>query len=531
MAYWNCTIRPAAVGSALRPELAVGAVAVLCAVMALPNAALPSSNHLQTAIELINQGDLEGAEKEARLALNSPEERAPAWSVLGTIRVQQKKYDEGVEFLRRAITLNPRLVGARVTLGGVYVLQGKKDPAREAFTEAVRLDPSNFNAHFDLAQLESDSGNYRASLEAAKPIASALKRSPEGLVLLSTDYSELQQKDSLEALVPEWNALADSPPELAAAFATVLIKNGSGREAIEILEKARSTSPHSFDVALALGRGYASMNDLDQASESYEAALRLNDSCVHCLTEIARIADHQGNLEKALAYLIRAKAIEPEDPEILFEFGKVCLEKNLIDDALPALQKAVALKPDYDPYVYVMGSAYVARGDRTQAAEVYRQLLKKHPADPVLNYAMGAVLYLQGRHSEAESFLKKSVEGQPDQIAAYYYLALNYDSMGQQDRAVGLFRDLLKRHPDHASATADLGKILLRQHKYDEAQQVLERAVTLDPNSAQAHYQLAMVLHRLGKTAQSEEEFAASHKLEMERHARTDQRLRLLLPD
>ena len=99
-----------------RVECVLRALALLCAVLALPGVVRPSTNHLQTALELFNQGDLEGAEKEARFALNAPQDRAPAWEILGTIRVQQKKYDEAVGFLRRALSLNPRLVGARVTL-------------------------------------------------------------------------------------------------------------------------------------------------------------------------------------------------------------------------------------------------------------------------------------------------------------------------------------------------------------------------------------------------------------------------------
>src|SRR5689334_13491367 len=81
-------------------------LAILGASLAMPATEPPSTDHLQTAIQLINQGDLQGAEKEVRLALSVPEQRAPAWGILGTIRVQQNKLDEAVEFLRKAIALN-----------------------------------------------------------------------------------------------------------------------------------------------------------------------------------------------------------------------------------------------------------------------------------------------------------------------------------------------------------------------------------------------------------------------------------------
>jgi Flp pilus assembly protein TadD len=76
-----------------------------------------------------------------------------------------------------------------------------------------------------------------------------------------------------------------------------------------------------------------------------------------------------------------------------------------------------------------------------------------------------------------------------------------------------------------------LGGILLRAHQYEEAQQNLQRAVSLDPDSVEAHYQLGVVLRRVGKSADSESEFAESRKLEAEQRAQKDVRLRLLLPD
>src|SRR5438034_5475739 len=106
VARWNnlrCTSTSTVTRPDHRVECVLRALALLCAVLALPGVVRPSTNHLQTALELFNQGDLEGAEKEARFALNAPQDRAPAWGILGTIRVQQKKYDEAAGFLREAL--------------------------------------------------------------------------------------------------------------------------------------------------------------------------------------------------------------------------------------------------------------------------------------------------------------------------------------------------------------------------------------------------------------------------------------------
>ena len=71
----------------------------------------------------------------------------------------------------------------------------------------------------------------------------------------------------------------------------------------------------------------------------------------------------------------------------------------------------------------------------------------------------------------------------------------------------------------------------MRQHQYDESQKDLERAISLDPSSVEAHHQMGMLLRRLGRTTESDQELAQSRKLEEERRAQTGVRLRLLLPE
>jgi tetratricopeptide (TPR) repeat protein len=506
----------------------------LCAVLLLlPSLASAQLNHIETAAQLLSQGQVQQAEAEARLALDNPASRPLGLAMLGTIRLQEGKYAESASFLTQALALNPRLVGARTTLGNAYLLQGKPESARKSFQEALHFDPGNFNARLDLAKTEAALHNYTQSLTVAGPIADRLRASDEGLLLLAADYGSLGKKEELKALVPSWERLPAVPDESSLEFGNTLALFGMTAEAQRVFEavEAKTASNPSPSLPLQLARGYLSLGVLDRAERSFQRGLSLNLACAPCELGLAEVAERQDNTEKALAHLIAAKRLAPDDPEILFQFGKVCLQRNLPDDALSALTKAVQLKPEQDSYVYVLASANVAQGHLPQAASLFGQLLQKHPQDAVVKYALGAVDFLQGNYEEAESSLKQSLKIQPDQVAASYYLGLTYDAVGQDAQSVVVFRDLLRSHPEHAPSYVKLGSILLRQHQYDQAQPLLERAVALDPKSVQAHYQLGLLLRRLGKTEESDRHLAESRKLETERSSQTELKLRLLLPD
>jgi len=496
-------------------------------------AACAQTSHIEAAARLLSSGDTGRAEAEARSALEIPSTRPLALAMLGTIRLQQGKTEESIKFLSQALAQNPKLIGARTTLGNAYAFSNQPDLAAQCFREVLKLDPANFNARFDLFKLEASRHNFQQSLDLATPILRQLLDSDEGLVVLASDYGALGKKKELEDLVACWQKLPEPGDESALDFATTLLVYGMKAEATMVLEdqEKRLQSPAQPDTTLRLANAFLALGSLDHAENATQRALSQEPDCTACYQLLAQIAEHQADSEKALSFLVKAKQLAPQDPEVLFEFGRVCLERNLLDDALPALTKAVALKPDNDSYVYALGSANVGKQQLADALHLFQQLLKKHPQDAMLMYAIGAVYYLESQFTEAESLLKQSLAMQPDLTAAAYYLALTYDAMGDDERAIPIFHNLLKSNPRHAPSYVKLGGILVRQHQYEEAQRDLEQAVSLDPNSVEAHYQLGVVLRRMGKSAESDAQFAESRRLETEQAAQRDLHLRLLLPD
>lgn len=496
----------------------------------LPWVCFTQVNHIGAAARLLNQGDFDRADNEAQQAVKDPTTRALGLAMLGTIRLQQGKYEDSENFLNRALQLNPNLVGARLTLGDAYLLQNRLTDARKTFQEAFARYPSSFDARFHLAKVESSLLNFQRSLDLARPIESKLSTTDDGLLLLATDYGALGKKEELDRAYENWQQLPARSPEVSVDFGSVLASYGMQDQAKKVFDEAETdvAAQASESVRFKLARGYFSISSLDHAEKNFALALSLDPECAACNLGLAQVAEKQGITEKALSYLLQAKKLEPEGPEILFEFGKVCLQQNLVKDAVPALEKAVELQPDRDPYVYVLASADVAAGNLSEAASLLARLLQKHPQDAVLNYAMGAVFFLRGKFSESQSSLQRSLRAQPDQIAASYYLGLTYDAIGDDEQAVAIFQDLVKRHPEHGLAHVKLGTILLREHKYEDAHQNLEKAISLLPDSVEAHYQLGVLLRRLGNTTEAEKEFAQSRKLESEH---SQMRLQLLLPE
>ena len=399
---------------------------------------------LQRAVVLVQQGRLEEADQQAQLAIANPQTRAVGYSVLGTIRFQQKRLPESVDLFQKAIRLDPGLLGAHLSLAEVYRFQGRPELALGVYRRILKLDPSNAAARLGLARSETEKGNYRQSLELVQPVLAALKQSPDGLVVLATDYLKTGNRGAAAELAKDWSRLADPPPAWSIKFAVLLAREGAVPQATEILERTRQNSPPSFELAFNLAGVYLLQKDPARALASYDEALALNPTAVPALLQAAGIAERQGELERSLSYWMRAKKIELNNPEILLGFGRVCLKMDLLDDAEPALTQAASLRPEDPVYQYMLAAAKVGKRQFEAAQGLIEGLVKQKPEDAQLQYALGSVLYLEGHLADAAVHLRESVRLLPDQLAPYYYLALVARDQGSESEAITLLQELLQ---------------------------------------------------------------------------------------
>ena len=513
-------------GAWLRPP-----VLFLCLSLIAETSLADSREALQKAADLVQQGQFEQADREARRALSDPQTRAVAYSVLGIIRFQQRRLDDSAKFLQEAIRLDPRLLGAHLSLAEVYTLQGKQQRALTLFRRVLVLDPANVDARLALARVETEKGNYRESLALVKPVLNRVKQSPDGLLVLAADHAKLPDKEAAAALADDWRRLASAPPELSTKFALLLLEGGAVPEAVDILERVQQAGPTSYEAAFNLAGAYAANSDLARALDAYDKALSFNSQSVLALRQAAIIAERQGELERSLSYWVRARKLEPEDSEILLGFGRVCLKMDLLEDAELALSKAASLRPQEAKYQYTLAAAKTGRRQFEAAQSILQSLLKTHPGDPQLEYALGSVEYLQGHLPEAAAHLRESVRLQPSQVGSYYYLALAVRDQQNEGEAIRILEGLLQEHPEHAAAREVLGTLLMSANKYDDARQNLEEAVRLNPKSVKANYQLGLLLARMGKKDEADKQLEIAKSLRKEDEENSRLQLRLLDPD
>ncbi|MFI1162487.1 tetratricopeptide repeat protein [Streptomyces sp. NPDC020801] len=119
--------------------------------------------------------------------------------------------------------------------------------------------------------------------------------------------------------------------------------------------------------------------------------------------------------------------------------------------------------------------------DFAGAARTYRRVLEIEPHNKVAWYNLGVIAQQEGRTTDARKAYDKALKIDPKYASALYNEALLLKS-SDPDRAMGLLARAIAARPNAATAHLQLGLILARKDRDDQAGDEFRRAVAADPS-------------------------------------------------
>jgi len=279
---------------------------------------------------------------------------------------------------------------------------------------------------------------------------------------------------------------------------------------------------HDFASAiLPLKRALEVDSDLTPAHQLLGYALLAQGYAAQAIPHLQRVDDktglgiaqiQTGQLPEAVASLQAALATRPNDPDLLYYLGRASglLSKQSIDTLLAAY-------PDSPRAHQAMAENYFVLRQMPEAEKEYREALRLRPDVPEVHLELGEVYAGAFQWAKAEEEFRAQTKLQPGNAEAAYRLGTALLEQGKAHEARAELLRADKLLPDMPETLYSLGKAASLEGDGAAAEKAWTRLLSIEKETslaAQAHFALANLYRKQGKTAAAQHEMQEFQRLQ-----------------
>ena len=166
--------------------------------------------------------------------------------------------------------------------------------------------------------------------------------------------------------------------------------------------------------------------------------------------------------------------------EFFWGWGKTPEES--IEKSVEMAKKALSLDEQNVGAYMVLANVYTKTGQLEKAMTARKKGLSLDPTNSNSNASYGFNLYNLGKFREAIRFFEKAIRIDPKSPSWHLtVLGWAYYFTKQNEKTIAAFKKLLNRDPKNADAHGNLGAALIAAGKPEEAIEMLEQALSLNP--------------------------------------------------
>ncbi len=304
-------------------------------------------------------------------------------------------------------------------------------------------------------------GEYEKAAVQYKACAKKEKDNPNCYVALSVPYYK------------EDNYL-QSAEYLRTAFE---INRDLAEKTVLFYENLLGVENYSWSVFYAGAEEVMNNEQFEKSIEFIEEAEEVEDSTYKAMSYVlhGRIHLKEGEEDKALSYFDKALDFDEDNAEAYLYTGEIFTNKNKFDKAIFNLKEAISIKPDIFLGYKLLGQNYLKNKKYDKAIESLEKAFSINSSDRVVLHNLACAYLQKEDYTRASSIAEK---------------ILNLQEVESDKKA---------------EAYIILGMADIYEEKYDEAIEVLNKAIEADSNNCDSYQLMALAYKKAGKVSFSKE--------------------------
>jgi tetratricopeptide (TPR) repeat protein len=470
---------------------------------------------------------------------------------LGILYIMDRKWDDAIVLLERAVQKQPNNPDPYFHLAQAYQGAGKHQQAIEVLQKSIALNPSlDHNdyqvttAHYRLGQSllkvgRTAEGEKELQLSAElkskgfkmdeKKVGAFLSGSPlpnqngntelvkaEGVVAepLALDLKTIEKLKTDEVLFEKVVAAAHNSIGLLRA------QQQDFREAAAQFAQAAKLNPTQTGLNYNLGLAYYKSENYKDAIPALENELKVdaNNVGIKQLLGLSYFMMH--DYGKAATLLQEVIAVKTQDAALYYPYALSLLKDGKIEAANRAIEQMVAVGANSPELHILLSQANYERGDTAKALDELRAALALDDKVRLAHFYSGLIYLKDGKMDLAAREFESELALSPNDVTAKYHLGFVTLAQQQTERGIKLMREVIREQPDFADAYYELGKALLQQGDVAGSVTNLETAAKLKPDQPHVHYQLGRAYIAAGRKKEGEDQLEISKDLKEKARAK-----------
>ena len=339
------------------------------------------------------------------------------------IYLQMKDDKKAFQEIESLVQEYPMDMRYQVILGDVYLQNGKKQEAYDAYQKVLAVEPDNPMALFSMASYYEQTGQkelYQQQLDTLllnKKVTSDTKISVMRQVIAENEQSSAKDSTQVIALFDRMMKQDMDDPQIPMLYSQYLLSKNMEQEAVPELEQVVDLDPTNKAARLMLVSAAVKKEDYKQIIKVCEPGIEATPDALELYYYLA-IAYHQAEQgDSVLSVCNRAlEHITPDTrKEVISDFysimGDIYHTKKQMTEAYAAYDSALVYNPSnigaLNNYAYYLS---VERRDLDKAEEMSYKTVKAEPNNSTYLDTYAWILFEKGNYAEARIYIDNAMK-------------------------------------------------------------------------------------------------------------------------
>ena len=428
--------------------------------------------------------------------------------------IKLNEFEPAIYHLNKARKIEPENVETYRLLGEAHFRQRNDDEAIEAYRHVLQLDPYDDDARNFLFFLYEKTNQPEAKAELYKSMMDIYGKDSSILQQIVELYSKNKNYEQALHYLNQLIQIDSTDARNYLSKGAILELLDKPDEAIAAYDKASYLAPDDKNIVHKLGSLYRSANEYQKVVDLYTPLLEKDSTDMVARLSLAEAYYFLENYDKTREYLQPVENNKDNPWGVYDLLGRVELEQKNYDTAAGYFKKVIDLDKKNRFGWLFLGFTYSDKGDMPEAENTFRQAVLEIDKDATLWAWLGITLQRQEKYSEAIEPYQKAILLDPKNINALSSLPVVLEELDLFTQSDSIYEAGLKNLPDNALLLNNFAYSLSeRDIRLDEALQMSQKAITLEPDNAAYQDTYGWIYYKLGQYNKAEEYILKSLEL------------------